>query len=399
MCTYLGPNWYARWMARKLPTMFRRLGLAVLASLLLARVILAGPFSDLVVFGDSLSDIGNIAQAPFINTPGPYYWNGRFSNGPVYAESLATGLGLPTLKRSTSTGGGDYAYGGAKTTGTGFPDSLVVRDIDDQVSQFLGARSANASTLYVVLAGANDLIGGQTNMSVPIGSLQTSINRLVTAGARELLVINLPPLGNTPRYNGSTASREQYNVRAQQYNAALATMLNGLQTGNAALSIHQLDLFSLFNRVLAEPTLFDLVNVTSSAAPGLAPGDTSYNTTQIVPNPNEYLFWDDLHPTAAVHAMLAQRALDLFRLPGDFNGDNEVDAADYVVWRNNRGAPYLPYDYEVWRSHSGQIADGQIAAGQAVVPEPTAIAVLFSAGLAAVLVWRRNRTRFGRFWL
>jgi hypothetical protein len=33
------------------------------------------------------------------------------------------------------------------------------------------------------------------------------------------------------------------------------------------------------------------------------------------------------------------------------------------------------------------------------VPEPTAIAVLFSAGLAAVLVWRRNRTRFGRFWL
>src|SRR5947208_1472956 len=90
----------------------------------------AGPFSNLVMFGDSLSDIGNIAQAPLINTPGPYYWNGRFSNGPVYAETLATGLGLPPLSRSTASGGTDYAYGGAKTTGTAFLDSLFVKDID-----------------------------------------------------------------------------------------------------------------------------------------------------------------------------------------------------------------------------------------------------------------------------
>src|SRR6267378_4348927 len=73
----------------------------------------AGPFNNLVLFGDSLSDIGNIAAQPFINTPGPYYWNGRFSNGPVYAETLATGLGLPALNRSTASGGTDYAYGGA----------------------------------------------------------------------------------------------------------------------------------------------------------------------------------------------------------------------------------------------------------------------------------------------
>ena len=142
----------------------------------------AGPFTGLVVFGDSLSDIGNIAQSPFINTPGPYYSNGRFSNGPVYAESLATGLGLPTLVRSTN-GGNDFAYGGAKTTGTGFPDNLFVKDIDDQVSQFLASRTANASTLYLIFAGANDLIGGQTNMSAPINSLMGSINQLVTVRA------------------------------------------------------------------------------------------------------------------------------------------------------------------------------------------------------------------------
>src|SRR6476660_3811534 len=138
----------------------------------------AGPFNNLVVFGDSLSDVGNIAAQPFINTPGPYYWNGRFSNGPVYAETLATGLGRPPLNRSTATGGTDYAYGGAKTTGTAFPDSLFVKDIDDQVNQYLSSHNGNANTLYVVFAGANDLLDGQTNMSVPVGSLQTSMEKL-----------------------------------------------------------------------------------------------------------------------------------------------------------------------------------------------------------------------------
>src|SRR5262245_32101630 len=89
----------------------------------------AGPFVNLIVFGDSLSDIGNVQSSPFVNIPGPYYWNGRFSNGPVYAETLTTGLGLPPLTRSTASGGTDYAYGGARTTGTPFPNSIVVQDI------------------------------------------------------------------------------------------------------------------------------------------------------------------------------------------------------------------------------------------------------------------------------
>ena len=66
-----------------------------------------------------------------------------------------------------------------------------------------------------------------------------------------------------------------------------------------------------------------------------------------MPNPNQYVFWDDLHPTSSVHAILAQRALDLFRLPGDFNHDNIVDGADYVAWRNGVGTTYIPYDYEI----------------------------------------------------
>ena len=216
----------------------------------------AGPFFNLVVFGDSLSDVGNVQQSPLVNIPGPYYWHGRFSNGPVYAETLTTGLGLPALNRSTASGGTDYAYGGAKTTGTGFPDYFVVQDIDDQVNDYVSHRNAAANTLYVVFAGANDLIDGQTNMSVPVGSLQTSMEKLYTDGARQFLVINLPPLGYTPRYNGSQSTITTYNSRSQQYNAALATMLGGLKSNHPTIAMNQLDVYSLVSDARANPQLY-----------------------------------------------------------------------------------------------------------------------------------------------
>jgi phospholipase/lecithinase/hemolysin len=339
----------------------------------------AASFSNLVVFGDSLSDIGNIAQAPLINEPGPYYWNGRFSNGPVYAETLATGLGLATLARSTVSGGNDFAYGGAKTSGTSFPDNLFVQDIDDQVGQYLGSRTANANTLYTIFAGANDLLGGQTNMSIPISNLQSSVNRLITAGARNFLVFNLPPLGNAPRFNTSQTTLTQYNTRSQQFNTALATMLDSVHASNPAVTVYRFDVTALFGQAFANPQLFDLTNVTNSAAPGLAPGDTSYDTSKIVSNPNQYLFWDDLHPTAAVHLILAHRALDLFFSPGDYNRNAASDAADYVVWRKGRDTTYVPIDYSIWRAHFGQLTAGGAALDGtgvsliASVPEPATL--------------------------
>ena len=367
---------------------------ALAAALVWSATAAAGPFSGLVVFGDSLSDIGNVSQAtpifPFVpKTPGPYYWNGRFSNGPVYAESLATGLGLPDLARSTTAGGGDFAYGGAKTSGTSFPTSIVVRDVDDQVGDFLAGPAADPNALFVVFAGANDLIDGQTNMSVPVNSLATSIGRLIADGARQFLVFNLPLLGYTPRYNGNQTTRDQYNTRSQQYNTALATMLGGLHTSNPAVTVYQFDVAAMFNQALATPQAFGLTNVTNSAAPGLQPGATSYNTSLIVSNPNQYMFWDDLHPTAAVHAILAQRALDLFRLPGDFNHDQVVDAADYIAWRNGVGTTYIPNDYDIWRSHFGA-PTGSGAASQTSVPEPFNITLLVVA--FSVLSFRQKES-------
>jgi hypothetical protein len=209
------------------------------------------------------------------------------------------------------------------------------------------------------------------------------MEKLYTDGARQFLVINLPPLGYTPRYNGSQSTITTYNTRSQQFNAALATMVAGLKTSHPSIAMNQLDVYSLMNDARANPSLYGLTNVTASAAPGLSPGDTSYDTSQIAPNPNQYLFWDDLHPTAGVHAFLGRRALDLFFPAGDYNRNVASDAGDYVAYRKALGTTYAPIDYNIWRAHYGQTTVGGNGSSTAdlvtTVPEPGGIFLCFVA--------------------
>jgi phospholipase/lecithinase/hemolysin len=357
----------------------------------------AGPYSQLIVFGDSLSDIGNVAQATeelsFIapRTPGPYYYNGRFSNGPAYTELLASSLGLTPFTHSRS-GGTNYAHGGAKTSGTSFPNNLVVRDVDDQVSDFLAGPAADPNALYLVFAGSNDLIDGQTNVSVPVNRLATDIGRLVADGARNFLVLNLPLLGYTPRYNDEPTDFTTFNMRSQQFNTSLATMLDGIESSNPGVDLFRFDVAGLFGDAIANPHWFGFANVTDSAAPGLEPGDSSYNTSLIAPNANQYVFWDDLHPTSTVHAILAERLLLQLSTPGDFNRDDVVDAADYVAWRKKSGVFYTPSDSDTWRSNFGESStSGSGEFSGSTVPEPAVWLLLTTA--IALACGQKSRSR------
>jgi len=73
-------------------------------------------------------------------------------------------------------------------------------------------------------------------------------------------------------------------------------------------------------------------------------------------------------------------------LPGDFNEDGSVDAADYVVWRNNFGGAFTPGDFTVWANNYGAAAP---AAAAGAVPEPTGLALAALVALGLGLRGRR----------
>jgi phospholipase/lecithinase/hemolysin len=361
----------------------------------------AAPFSKLVVFGDSLSDVGNIASSSFGIYPGKYYTNNRFSNGPVWVETLAASLNLPVTTRSTA-GGDKLAYGGAQTTGTSGIEGVAIRDIDEQVTQYLNQRIVDPAALYIVFAGSNDFIGGQTNISVPANRLTTDLSRLIAAGARNFLVPNLPLLGGTPRFNGNPTTAATYNGRSAQFNAAIDASLLDLSDDAAGLNFFRLDVASLFAEAIATPAKFSLVNVTSPAAPGLSPGDSTYNTALIAANASHYMFWDDLHPTTAVHTILASRAHALLDgTPGDFNADGIVDGGDLDLWKLNFGVAASVTramgdangdsvvdgaDFLLWQRHATQIAS------VAAIPEPASW-LLAVGGVLAAQRFRLRSTR------
>ena len=78
-------------------------------------------------------------------------------------------------------------------------------------------------------------------------------------------------------------------------------------------------------------------------------------------------------------------------LPGDFNHDDIVNAADYTVWRNGLGSAFSDEDYRVWKNHFGQI-EGSAATSSMAVPEPSHL-VLLAPMIGGILIQQRRNSR------
>jgi len=276
--------------------------------LFLATTVNAAPFSALIDFGDSLSDVGNDYNTTLGTTPGsPGYYDGRFSNGPIWVEKLgqSLGLGAPT---PSSAGGNDFAYGGV-TSGTGYTD-LFLPNIETQVNSWTSAHTATSGELFTMLGGANDLLDylGGTSATTPMqaaDNISASVHTLYTDGARNILVANLPDLGLTPRFRGTAAQSTATGV-SMQFDNELASDLATLASSSNGLHIYNLNLYSLIDQAIATPSQFGLTDVTDQAYTG----DTTFaGNGTAVSNASGYLFWDSIHPTTTGHAVIAAAAL------------------------------------------------------------------------------------------
>ncbi len=247
-------------------------------------------YTDLYSFGDSLSDTGNVFVATGGSTPAYPYFDGNFSNGPVWADLLGPMLGLSSPTASL-TGGTNYAFGGARTT-----VNNAVPSTQSQVATYLtdtgGAADPNA--LYTIWTGGNDInavSGGAPISDIESGGLAVAsiANDLLIAGAQNILVINVPNLGLAPISDGNEAGAEYL---SGLFNTFLVTGLDALGSSDVTL----FDSFALLDAFVADPAGYGLTNV----------DDNCLDTTGGLGSAcDDYLFWDGLHPTAAGHQLIA----------------------------------------------------------------------------------------------
>jgi phospholipase/lecithinase/hemolysin len=302
-------------------------------------------FSSVTFFGDDYSDTGNVLSLTTIFEPPPFpnfsAAPGRFSNGPVWAESFAGALGFPAASSNSnlifngssavpigSLGGQNFAFGGARTGlggSVGATTGLFGQLIAWNGSLFAGSltRAADPNGLYVVLAGMNDMrdfrsgLPGGNQPSAAAINVVNSIALLAQAGAQHFLISNLPDLGLTPEAVG-LGLVPQSTVASLAFNAALAaalTLLDAEFLGATGidLDIRTLDLFGLSQAIFDDATnhggaKYGITNVTTPCiAPNpfgvyFAPDSTDINCAVSE-------FADTLNPSALTHRAISELAL------------------------------------------------------------------------------------------
>ncbi|MBK7674016.1 MAG: SGNH/GDSL hydrolase family protein [Candidatus Accumulibacter sp.] len=283
--------------------------LAVVAS---ASSTAVASYSQVVFFGDSLSDTGNLYQASGVPVSPPYY-QGGFSNGPLWTTTLAGYLGGSAV--NSFAGGTNYAWAGATVFDYGRPTP----ELPLQLGQYFAAHAADPNALYVILGGGNDINDAGKNPATAASNVQAAavaidgmVDSLYGAGARNILVGNLPDIGKTPlALSKGLAASAGATQLTLLFNGTLGTLLANDQQVHTGLNLDVLDLYGLFNQVLANPLAYGFDDVDTGCKSGELglPG-------QLCATPNTYLFWDDFHPSARAHNYMADAALRAVPEPG-----------------------------------------------------------------------------------
>ena len=275
-------------------------------------------FTNQYTFGDSLSDSGNIFAATSAlgaPNPPPPYFQGRFSNGRVFTELLGNTLALTVTAPATVKSSMNFAFGGATAGGSStLPPSMAI-----QLGLFQARAIAPAKTdLFTVLFGANDLIPvltAPTTASNPANidaagfsaavTVAGGVQTLVGLGAKNIVVGGLPNLGATPRSVAAGSTGTAFGLRATAaFNAELTSRLRAIAGSAAAADVNliYLDLQGALDRIILDYKALGYTNVTSYViAPAAAGGGG---------DPNNYVFFDDIHPTAKTHALLANAIVE-----------------------------------------------------------------------------------------
>ncbi|MEM1183854.1 MAG: SGNH/GDSL hydrolase family protein [Planctomycetota bacterium] len=254
--------------------------------------------SELIVFGDSFSDVGEFG--PPAEPDGRSYFQNRATNGFLWWELLAAELDIPS--RNPAIGGG-----------------TTQSVLDEQITLFREHSGAFASdSLVVLLVGTNDIVDQPFLFGSPGAARDAAIDALVdnlfefvstmsSLGAQRFMlttqfdVTGFPVVFSDDALAGLLPTLatvdDAINARLEAETPALARQLG--------VSITLYDLAGLVEDVVANPGAYGITNTTE-------PADSDGG---VVADPDAYLWWDVIHPTARFHEIFAEELVDFLQTP------------------------------------------------------------------------------------
>lgn len=344
----------------------------LIVTLLFCGKLFAAGIDEIVFFGDSLSDNGNLYNLLKVIPRSPPYYNGRFTNGRTWAETLGN-----HYQDANGIAYSIYAYGGATTFAHG-SSGIFAMNLESEVLEFYGntALADKSKKLYVIWIGANDYLwedeaNADTLTTQVIDNFIWTLNDLKNNGARYFLILNVPDLAKTP-YAELNNVGDRLRLMTELHNTKLAKALANFTAENPAVKLISINTYNIFNDLIAHTDQFNQKYKTSlsvlnqacwSGGITLRPRSLQapqalnamlqqelltknnsltlkYNSRALVDQllsspslreayrvgnlkeanddpcekPEQYIFWDLIHPTVVVHQILAALVLETLEL-------------------------------------------------------------------------------------
>jgi outer membrane lipase/esterase len=319
-------------------------------------------FTNIYVFGDSLSDAG--------------HYGARYTTNPGLTAAMYVGQYWGLTSTPSFTGGNDYAQGGALMNAPqGLPPGTPDLSVTAQVNQFLAKGPLDRNALYQIQGGGNDLANNfvlfaqgqisqaqlQAAVTQAALDLATQAGKLKAAGAQYVIVQNLPDAGKTP-------FAASFGPAAQAGLTSLTSFFNS--TLNAAiaqsgLQVIQVNLNALVNEVTASPALYGFVNVAGPACTTAS----SFNCTPatlVAPNANlNYVYADGKHGTTGIYQVFSQAIVSMITGPQHMaalgQAPLDVERANWRAldsrMRSGIGTPGQTGKFNAWAAYDYSSAD------------------------------------------
>ncbi|VEG91458.1 lysophospholipase/glycerophospholipid:cholesterol acyltransferase PlaC [Legionella spiritensis] len=316
------------------------------------------------------SIVSKVRRVPVL--PGEPYWQNHFSNGRIWNEYLAPML---SVDREDMNDFSNQAFGGSwamtydhqltvwnlirhplNTLKTLIVGKLIPPSLGLTVQAYLLIHEQlDERTAYFVFTGANDYLNvllfednyNPAVMSAYIDNvldgIAAGVHKLTKSGARHIVVMGLPDVGLTPKFV-RTSDSPVLSAAIALHNKRLGARVEEWRQAQPDVDFLYIDVQKFLQKALDNPSFFGFSNVVDACidvkfpmfsafaqspfarnyvlqyaqvlnyrAPGFAPNERNYHLCDA---PQDYLFWDEIHPTTRAHHLLAYEICEVLKANG-----------------------------------------------------------------------------------